>query len=184
MIAKVQTMKRALPPLMRFFSAIALTIACSWAAATTFIDLTLDQMIAKTDFSFFGTVSKIHIEDRGEPWTVVTFTIKVPLLNVDGPTVELSFLGGTLATGESLTVNLMPKFTEGEEILVLAYDDPYASPIVGFLQGLWRLSPSGFRNEEGLLLSLTTPGTLTLDGIGGQAEAILNKLQDLMSKDS
>ncbi len=67
MIAKVQSMKTALPPLMRFFSAIALTIACSWAAATTFIDLTLDQMIAKTDFSFFGTVSKIHIEDRGEP---------------------------------------------------------------------------------------------------------------------
>ena len=88
-----------------------------------------------------------------------------------------------MATGESLTVNLMPKFTEGEEILVLAYDDSYASPIIGFRQGLWRLSQLGFRNEEGLLLSVTTPGSLTLDGAGGQTEALLNKLQDLMSKD-
>jgi hypothetical protein len=166
---------------MRSLFVMVITTALSWASATTYIELPLDQMLAKADIGFFGTVSAVRIEDRGEPWTVVTFAVKQPLLNVDNPAIELSFLGGALATGESLTVNLIPTFREGEDVLILAYDHPYISPIVGFRQGLWRLTPLGFRNEEGLLLSIAAAGALMLDGVGGQTEALLKMLKGLMA---
>ena len=71
----------------------------------------------------------------------------------------------------------MPEFTRGGEVLVLAYDAPYYSPIVGFSQGLWRATPDGFEDEQGRLLSLGDAGELLRDGEGSDRTEVLDALE-------
>ncbi len=152
----------------------------STAFATTYKTLTIEEMIQQTDIAFLGTVSSIETIDRdGEPWTRVTFTVTEPLLATeDDETVTLTFYGGTLSNGVSVTVNLMPQFSEGEEVLILAYNDELYSPIVGFRQGLWRNATLGLRDEIGRALTLNEDSTLTLGGEGGSTADILRRLKE------
>lgn len=152
----------------------------STASATTYTTLTLEEMIAKADIAFYANVSRVEvITQNNEPWTQVSFTVTEALLGTEKDANEiLKFYGGTLDTGLSITVNLMPSFREGEEILILAYKDDYYSPIVGFRQGLWRNQGQGFKDEIGRSLSLVD-GRLELDGSGGGKEDILRTLKDM-----
>ena len=156
--------------------------------ATTYKALTLDDMVAKTELGFYGSVSEVTVEERGgDPWTLVTFEVLTALVGVTAPentgqplTVTLAFYGGTLPSGESLLVSLMPQFSVGETALVLAYADEHYSPIVGFRQGLWRNTTLGLRDEAGRLLSLNDDGDLVPDGDGGDTETLLTKLAELL----
>ena len=169
------------------FTAALLATLLGSAFATTYKALTLDEMLAKTEIGFYGTVSEVAVEDRGgDPWTLVTFEVSdaltgiTPLSSGETTQVTLAFYGGTLPSGESLLVSLMPQFSVGEQVLVLAYDKELYSPIVGFRQGLWRNSTLGLRDESGRLLSLDADGNLTLDGEGSDVDSLLNKLRDLL----
>jgi hypothetical protein len=154
----------------------------SCAFATTYKTLTLDEMIAQTDIAFLGEVSSTETIDRnGEPWTRVTFRVIEPLLATEkDANVTLTFYGGTLSNGVSVTVNLMPQFTQGEEVLILAYNDELYSPIVGFRQGLWRNQTLGLRDEIGRALTLNEDGTLSLGGTGGSTADILLTLREAL----
>jgi hypothetical protein len=156
----------------------------SLAFATTYKTLTIDEMIAQTDIAFFGTVSSVEVIDKGgEPWTRVTFTVTEPLLATeDNATVTLTFYGGTLSNGVSVSVSLMPQFREQEEVLVLAYNEDLYSPIVGFRQGLWRNATLGLRDEIDRALTLNEDGTLALGGTGGSTVDILRTLKEALEK--
>jgi hypothetical protein len=153
----------------------------SLSVATTYKTLTLEQMIAQCDLAFYGTVDTVEVIDRdGEPWTRVTFDVSNGLLGVeDDGSVTLTFYGGTLDNGVSLTVSLMPQFQEDEEVLILAYEDDLYSPIVGFRQGLWRNQGQGLQDEIGRTLSLVD-GELALDGDTGGTEDILRTLKEAL----
>ncbi|MBS3967756.1 MAG: hypothetical protein KGZ60_10930 [Truepera sp.] len=166
---------------MKRLSLLLAVLSLSWALATTFTALTLEELTQKADLAVFGVVENVAVEARdGEPWTVVTLTVTRPLAGELGDTLSLAFYGGVLETGLSISVVGMPSLAIGDEVLLLAYDAPYYSPIVGFNQGLWRLTELGFVDAQERLLSLDEAGALLLDGEGGDTEAILTALEPLL----
>jgi len=121
------------------------------AAATAYRLLSVEELAAAADIAFHGTVTGVSVSLRdGDPWTAVTFAVDELLLDpgdddgqgADGRELTLEFLGGE-SGGVRLDVALMPEFTEGEEVLLLAYEGRHYSPVAGFRQGLWRLSEGG-----------------------------------------
>jgi len=147
------------------------------ASATTYRELSLDELVARAELGFFGAVSEVTVEARGnEPYTSVTFTVSRALEGDLDERVTLEFYGGTLPNGRTVDIEGMPEFTRGDELIVLAYDAPYYSPIVGFSQGLWRATPDGFEDRIGRRLSLSDAGRLLRDGEGGERETVLDAL--------
>lgn len=160
---------------------VAALLGLAVAHATTVSALTLEELIAKTELAAFGVVESVSVEARnGEPWTVVSLSVTRALRGEIGATLSLAFYGGTLDDGLSISVAEMPSFTVGDQVLFLAYDAPYYSPLVGFNQGLWRLTPLGLTDVSGRLLSLDEDGNVTLGGQGGDTEAILTALAALL----
>ncbi len=156
------------------------------ASATTYLHMTPQAMLAKASLVFVGTVAEVRVtNDVGTPWTHVRFNVDTALAGVpvgaDGKArqpVELAFLGGTVPGGPALTVSGMPQFESGEKVLVFAYDQTYASPIVGFRQGLWRITPAGLRDEDGQFLSVSDTGKLVAGGSGAPLDSIVQAIRD------
>ncbi len=166
-------MSRLLLSLGLFLSSLAL--------ATTYRQMDLTTMLQAADLAFYGTVASSTVEERnGAPWTLVTFDVTQALLGEFEETITLSFYGGTLPSGQSLVVAGMPAFQVGDEFVILAYDAPYYSPIVGFSQGTWRLSARGLVDEQGRVLSLDENGQLVADGSGAGTDELLSALQTLL----
>ena len=177
--------RSAVPPFAVLAVLAAWALLVPHASATTYLQLTPEAMLGKASLVFVGTVADIRVQnDAGTPWTHVRFTVDTALKGVSvdaqghatGP-VELAFLGGSVPGGPALTVSGMPQFETGEKVLVFAYDQAYASPIVGFRQGLWRVTPAGLRAEDGQLLSLSDGGTLVSGGAGAALDAIVTAIQ-------
>jgi hypothetical protein len=154
------------------------------AHATTFRERSLDELFRATEIGFYGTVRELSTENRdGDPYTLVTFEVARAFRGVPegatggAQTVQLAFLGGTLPDGQTLSVEGMPGFELGDEVLVLAYDAPYYSPIVGFSQGLWRRTPSGLVDPFGRSLGLSAAGTLVRGGDNTDVQAVLAAVQ-------
>jgi hypothetical protein len=175
--------RRIIVPVTLYSLLFTLYFLLPTAFATTYKTLTLDEMVNQAEIAFYGKVTNVDVIERdNEPWTQVSFTVTEALLGTEkDASINLTFYGGTLDSGLNLTVNLMPKFFNDEEILVLAYKDDFYSPIVGFRQGLWRNSAQGFKDETGRILSLVD-GKLLLDGSGGGSEDVLRTLKDLLEK--
>lgn len=159
------------------------------AGATTYLQLTPQAMLAKASLAFVGTVTEVRVtNDVGTPWTHVRFNVDTALAGVavdaNGKArqpVELAFLGGTAPGGPALTVSGMPNFETGEKVLVFAYDQAYASPIVGFRQGLWRVTAAGLRDEDGRLLSVSDAGKLVAGGSGAPLDSIVQAIRDALA---
>ncbi|HEX7023166.1 MAG TPA: hypothetical protein VF171_09940 [Trueperaceae bacterium] len=161
--------------------ALVVLLAASGAHATSYRALDLPQLAARADVAFFGTVRKVGVvEQGGQPWTRVTFRVDEALLGEPGDDIELLFYGGSLPTGESLSVVGMPQFQAGEQVLILAYDTPYYSPVVGFSQGLWRLTERGLEDDRGRVLSLDEEGKLLRSGGGGGTQEVLAAMKALL----
>lgn len=165
--------------------ALALLLALStFASATSYRELSLDELFNRAETAFYGSVSEITSENRdGEPYTVVTFSVTDALGRgtdegaAAEATEQLAFYGGTLPNGRTVSVQGMPEFALGDEVLVFAYDAPYYSPIVGFSQGLWRRTPGGLGDEVGRLLALNSAGTLVRGGDNTDVQAVLSAVQ-------
>ncbi|ADI14667.1 hypothetical protein [Truepera radiovictrix] len=158
------------------------------ATATTFRERSLDELFRAAEIGFYGTVRELSTENRGgDPYTLVTFEVARAFRGVpegaagEAPTVQLAFLGGTLPNGQTLSVAGMPEFALGDEVLVLAYDAPYYSPIVGFSQGLWRRTPSGLVDPFNRTLALSAAGTLVRGGDDTDVQAVLAAVQRRLS---
>ena len=166
-------------------SVALLALISSSGLATTYVELAIEEMASKADMAFHGTVTEIEVADRdGEPWTLVTFAVIESLSGDIEESVALELLGGTLDNGVSVSVVGIPEFRSGDEVIVLAYDGSYVSPVVGFNQGLWRLTARGFEDERGTLLSLDEDGRLIEDGDGGASDEILAALRELIEDGS
>ncbi len=152
---------------MRRYIGFLILILGSFGYATSYDALSFDELLARAEVAFYGTViSTTVIDQEGEPWTQVSFEVLEPFrgLEKDASSFDLLFYGGQTETVNK-QISLMPTFTTGEKVLVFAYKAQYYSPIVGFRQGLWRETENGFRGETGDLLSLDGD-TLVLKGAG------------------
>jgi len=152
--------------------------------ATTYKLLTLEDIIDKTEIAFYGEVTAVEVEAReGEPWTVVSFNVTDSLAMPDGVLdeesegLELAFYGGDLSSGQSLKVSLMPQFSVGESVLVMAYNRGLYSPIVGFRQGLWRDTTLGLRSETGEFLGVNETGGLIQGEDAANNEAVFEAIK-------
>ena len=172
---------------MKRLSLLVLMSLCGLALATTYTFLSLEDIIDKTELAFYGEVTSIDVEARdGEPWTVVGFSVtenlSIPdgVLSEEGTDLELAFYGGTLASGRSLNVSLMPQFEVGENVLVMAYNRTLYSPIVGFRQGLWRDTTLGLRSETGQFLGVNETGGLVQGDDAATNELVFEALRDAL----
>ncbi len=168
---------------MSLFRALAMLLilfALTTIQATTYKQLSLDELLAKADIAFYGIVISVDPIDRnGELWTQVSYELLEPLkgLGEDAAALELLFYGGIPLDGAAFQVSLMPQFSVGETVLILAYQADYFSPIVGFRQGLWREQDSAFISETGQRLSLGEEGDLHLEGAGANPQDILTAMR-------
>lgn len=156
---------------------LAMLLLVGTATATTYRVMTIDEMIAAADIAFYGEVRDVVVFERdGDPWTRVVFLVERDLradgvedgsqdstedgtpaeADPDDPSfeVELAFLGGRLPGGPSLTVALVPTFSVGDRVVVFAYSEEVASPIVGFRQGVWWEDGDSLRDADGRVLGI------------------------------
>jgi hypothetical protein len=147
------------------------------AGATPTVALDLDERLERSIDAFVGTVRSVRAEAfEDEPWTVVSLDVEEWLrsrgVDVDDPAdevlrrsqVELAFLGGSAPGVARRVVAGMPTLVEGDRVLLLTYgpDVRYASSLVGFDLGLFRLEGDAWTDVEGLTLGLGGDGILAL----------------------
>jgi hypothetical protein len=170
--------------------ALALLLAAAvpmvqWASATTVLALDLDSRLQRSQDVFVGRVVAVRGEALAdEAWTVVTIEVDRWLraggADVDDPaaalatrpTVELSFLGGDATGVPRLEVAGMPRLSEGERVLAMTYGSGvrYASPVVGFDQGVFRLVDDVWTDPYGDRLEIDDAGVLQLGTEGTPAD--------------
>jgi hypothetical protein len=149
--------------------ALVVAVLAPVAIATAVVARDLDDRLARSLDAFVGEVTSLRVERLADaPWTIVRVTVSgwlrsggSDVTDADAalaarPVVELAFYGGALAGLPSRQVAGMPTYGVGERVLFLTYgeDTGYASPLVGFDQGAFRLSDGSWRDAAGDVLGL------------------------------
>ncbi len=171
---------------LRTLIAVLAALLVGAAVATSYPTLEPSEILDRADRIALADVDRVRSELRdGRPWTVVRFTIVESLrspkddVSEPGETFELAFLGGE-AGGVQLTVAQMPSFEVDERVLLFAYDDDFASPLVGFRQGVWYVRAGILRDPDGRTLGSDEDGALVRGGDGSTPEDLLPVLRDLV----
>ncbi len=127
-------------------------------SATSYLAVTFEDLLAKADMIFVGDVLDVRpfVVDYGKgPFikTRVTFVVRDPLWGTSSTLEILEFAGGEIGdVGEGVAD--MPTFRPGDRRVVFARRDRSINPIVGFTQGLMRVT----RDEAGLDVIQTSTG--------------------------
>lgn len=99
-----------------------------------------------------------------------------------GGEFTLRFLGGEDDTDRRLLVAGSPTWRSGENVLVAAlHDDALASPVVGFRQGLWRLSDQAYVDQDGVPLAVDAVGRPVRSELPGVAAEVIAAVRDLLA---
>jgi len=188
--------------------AALLLFAATWqASATTYRLMAPSEILVAADLVFMGTVSDVVSENRaGEAWTLVTLRVDELLAgfgyqpatgDLDGgsageppgphdpaevapESVTLAFLGGA-AAGSELLVAGTPSWRFEESFLVAAYQrEGLASPLVGFRQGLWRVSDDGMIDLDGSALAVAEDGRPVRAQVGAAASQVIRAVQGVL----
>jgi hypothetical protein len=170
-----------------------------WAGATATLPLDLDERLERSVDVFVAEVTEVRGEAiDGAPWTIVTMAVlhwlrsggvdvvESEVERVRRPVVELAFLGGDAPGVARQTVGRMPTLVVGETLLLLSYgaDVRYASNLVGFDQGLFRLVDEGWTDVDGRSLGFDAAGILVLGAAAAPADdelldALARRLEQL-----
>jgi hypothetical protein len=123
--------------------ALAVSFAAP-AAATTYLTVTFEELVARADVIFVGDVVDVRsftLDTREGPVikTRVIFRVSDALLASTSVLEILEFLGGEV-DGIGMAVAEMPAFAVGDRRVVFARRERSINPIVGFTQGLLRIS--------------------------------------------
>lgn len=141
----------------RLVGAAVLSLASIVAHATTYESVTFEQLVQKADVIFIGEVADVRsFEVRGAGRSLktrVTFRVVDPIYGANPVNEVFDFLGGTIGD-ETMEVAGMPTFAIGDRRVVFARRDGSISPIVGFSQGLLKVS----RDAAGVDRVLTHDG--------------------------
>ena len=127
-------------------------------SATSYEAVSFSDLLAKADMIFVGDVLDVRpfaIESREGTviMTRVTFVVRDPLLGTSSTLEILEFMGGELGDiGQKVAE--MPTFKPGDRCVVFAKRERSINPIVGFTQGLMRIT----RDDAGLDVIQTSAG--------------------------
>ena len=142
-----------------------LVLVCALAAAapaavraTSFEPLTFNDLVTQADVIFVGDVVDVRpytvqTRERTIVKTRVTFSVSDPLYGTSSIVEVFDFLGGETAE-LGMRVAGMPTFTVGDRRVVFARRDRSINPIVGFTQGLMKVT----RDAGGVERVLTIEG--------------------------
>jgi len=126
-----------------FVCAIAAAVVAR-VGATSFEAVTFDDLVTQSDVIFVGDVVDVRpyvlqAGDRTIVKTRVTFRVDDPVFGTSSLVEVFDFLGGE--TPElGMTVAGMPTFAVGDRRVVFARRGRSINPIVGFTQGLMKVS--------------------------------------------
>lgn len=114
------------------------------AYATTYESVTFEQMVRQADVIFIGDViDVVPFEVRRASGrsikTRVTFRVVDPIYGARATVEVFEFLGGTIGD-VTMQVAEMPTFARGDRRLMFARRERSINPIVGFSQGLMKVS--------------------------------------------
>jgi hypothetical protein len=128
--------------------ALLLTALAAPSAEASHPKMTMKKMLEQADVGFHGQVISIENEavpEKGMAFTHVTFRVVDVLFNRApeqpvGGTIQLTFAGGTV-NGKIVKVSDVPEFQVDQEVVALVKHDGnrYANPIIGGVQGLYRV---------------------------------------------
>jgi len=112
--------------------------------ATSYLSVTFDELIAGADVIFVGEVTDVrpfplNTRDGTIIKTRVVFRVSDPLWGTTSALEVFDFLGGEWGD-VGMVVAEMPQFTVGDRRVVFARREQSINPIVGFTQGLLRVS--------------------------------------------
>jgi hypothetical protein len=129
------------------------------AGATTYLPVSFDELVTKADVIFVGEVVDVRPYALDTPGgtiikTRVTFSVSDPLYGTTSLVEVFDFLGGEL-NGVGMAVAEMPKFAVGDRRVMFARRERSINPIVGFTQGLLRIT----RDVNGVDRISTLDGT-------------------------
>ena len=149
---------RKFPLLLALTCVCALLAVPSSVRATTYETLTFDDLVRQADVIFVGDVVDVHayamqVRGRTIVRTRVTFSVSDPIYGTRSLVEVFDFLGGE-ANGIGIAVEGMPRFNRGDRRVVFARRSPSINPIVGFTQGLLRVT----RDSNGVDRVLTSQG--------------------------
>lgn len=152
----------------------------SIASATTVEAVTFEELVKSAQRIFVGEVVAVEsfradLRTGLRIRTRVTFTVDETLRG-PGLVVVLEFLGGTVGD-LTLDVAGTPHFMVGDRYVVFARDgDRWVNPVVGFTQGLFRVS----RDARDGTLRILTAGRAPLAGVAAIGHP-LNRVSPIMS---
>lgn len=128
------------------------------ASATSYEAVSFNDLLTKADMIFVGDVLDVRpfaVETREGTviQTRVTFVVRDSLWGTSSTLEILEFLGGEIGdVGQKVAE--MPTFRPGDRRVVFATRERSINPIVGFTQGLMRIT----RDEAGLDVIQTSTG--------------------------
>lgn len=119
-------------------------VASAHIAATSFELVTFDDLVARADVIFVGDVVDVrpytlHVGGRTIVKTRVTFRVDDPLFGTTSLVEVLDFLGGETAD-LGLRIDGMPRFAIGDRRVLFVKRGRSINPIVGFTQGLMKVT--------------------------------------------
>ena len=134
-------------PTRRLLAAAVLT-AVAFASlarveATSVRAMSFQQLVDKADRVFMGRVVDVAprwsvVGDRRIPTTDVTLRVLKTYKGTEHAQVLLSLIGGRL-DGVDMWIAGAPQFEIGQEDVLFLHDRPSISPVVGFMQGRFRV---------------------------------------------
>ena len=116
-------------------------------AATSYIQVTFDDLVKRADVIFVGEVTDVRplMMQSGADTMIMTrvaFTVADPLFGTTSLVEVFDFLGGQIGD-VGMRVAGMPQFAVGDRQVVFARREQSINPIVGFTQGLLRVTRDG-----------------------------------------
>lgn len=145
--------------MFRLSAAMTLALCAAMpASATTYIPVTFTDLVTQADLIFIGEVVDVRplaVSTADGPIirTRVVFRVNDPLFGTTAALEVLEFFGGEIG-GIGMAIAEMPRFAIGDRRVVFARRDRSINPIVGFTQGLLRVT----RDAAGVDRVLTLEG--------------------------
>jgi hypothetical protein len=150
--------------------------------ATVINALTLEQQVEKAQIIMQTLVTTSEVQNRANNKTWTAYALE-PKKFIRGSSAELTKLNIAKKSVPSLSIyggaNIKlegaPTFKAGDELVLLLYTKAYDNPIVGFNQGVYRVTGGKVTTLEG------KPLTVTLDGktVESTVENFLKRLEAL-----
>jgi hypothetical protein len=150
--------------------------------ATVINALTLEQQVEKAQIIMHTLITNSEVQNRANNKTWTAYALD-PKKFIRGSSAELiktniankQVLSLSIYGGANIKLEGAPSFKAGDELVVLMYTKAYDNPIVGFNQGVYRVTGGKVTTLEGKPLTVTLEGKpveATLENFLKQLEAL------------